>query len=174
MKNLISLFLALFCFCGTAMANGDLAANVTRITHRAIVKQDVTDKGIFTYKRGGTMSMIFSPTDQMLMEGSVYTVVQGNRKSVAKGETAILFGVLQRVVDNLLSGGDGNISDAESKGSVITRNGNAIIISPEVTAKKKRLLFSSFEITADVKKHRLISIKMNGKGQNYTLYTFPN
>jgi hypothetical protein len=92
---------------------------------------------------------------------------------VAKGETAILFGVLQRVVDNLLSGGDGNISKADSKGTVMIRDGNVITISPEATAKK-RLMFTSFILTIDAQKNRLISIKMNGEGKDYTLYTFSN
>lgn len=173
MKKLILLLFVIFCFCGIARANGDIVVNVTRITHRAIVKEDVADKGVFTYKRGGTMSMVFSPTDKLLMEESTYTIVRGSHSSVAKGETAILFGVLQRVVDNLLSGGDGNISKADSKGTVMMRNGNVITISPEVTAKK-RLVFSSFILIFDVQKSRLVSIKMNGKGKDYTLYTFSN
>ena len=60
MKKLILLLFVIFCFCGIARANGDIVVNVTRITHRAIVKEDVADKGVFTYKRGGTMSMTSS------------------------------------------------------------------------------------------------------------------
>ncbi len=174
MKKLILLFTLMVSFCGVAMANGDVTLKVTRINHKSMLKENVADKGTFTYKRGGTMSMIFSPTDQLLMEGSTYTIVRGKHRSVAKGEMAALFGVLQRVVDHLLSGGDGNISKAESNGASIVRTGNVITIAPEVTAKKSRLLFTSFELTVDAKKHHLLSIKMNGKGQNYTLYTFSN
>jgi hypothetical protein len=39
-------------------------------------------------------------------------------------------------------------------------------------AKKKRMMFSSFVITLDAKKGEILSLRMNGRGKNYTEYSF--
>ena len=41
-------------------------------------------------------------------------------------------------------------------------------------AKKKRMMFTSFVITLDVKKGEILTLRMNGRGKNYTEYRFSN
>ncbi|MCF0202391.1 MAG: hypothetical protein HUK08_03405 [Bacteroidaceae bacterium] len=155
-----------------AAAPDAYTTTVVRTVCKGAVKKNQTDKGTFTYKKGGTMSMVFSETDKLLMEGKTYTLVSGKRSSVAKGETAMLFGVMQKVVDNILSGGNGKVQKADTDAAVITYNGNTITIEPAEGVKASRLLFKSFVITADLKQHKLLGIRMNGKGKNYTTYEF--
>jgi len=169
MKKLLLLLISVFLYTGIALAAGPITAKVTRTNHKTAVKKDAVDKGTFSYKPGGTMSIVFSETDKLMMEGTKYTIVRGKRSSVAKGETAALFGVMQAVVDDILSGGNGMVKDAASKGVSVTQNGNDITIAPAGKTKKK-LLFSSFVLRVDKKKHQVLSIRMNGKGKNYTLY----
>lgn len=174
MKKIVTLFLALLCTCGLAQAAESLTADVTRAVHRAAVKKDVVTTGKFTYHKGGNMAITFSPTDKLMMEGTTYTIVSGKRKSVASGPTAELFGVMQRVVDDLLGGSDGVIAKSATTGGKVLYNGNTITIVPKDGVKANQLLFTSFVLTIDKQRHRLKSIKMNGKGKNYTLYTLSN
>jgi len=155
---------------GIAIA-ADVTASVKRTVHKSALKTDKVDNGEFNYSKGGNMSLIF-PNDKMLMEGKTYSIVKGKRKSSASGEVAALFSVLQKVVDSVFSGKDGNIDDAEKGNVKVTRSGNVITIAPAAKKVRQKQMFTSFVITT--MGNRLESIKMNGRGDNYTLFEINN
>lgn len=144
--------------------------SVKRVVHKNAVKNDAITNGQFTWKRGGTMTMVFSETDKLLMEGTTYTLVMNGRKQVANADNSKMLGAMQNVVDNILSGGDGRVN---APSVVIDHSAGSITISPDEKLKKARLLFTSFVITFDAKKGTLKSIRMNSRGKNnYTDYLF--
>lgn len=174
MNSKILTFAILFlCSMVNPIQAADKEMAVKRIEHKAAIKKDAVTSGTFSYTKGGDMSMVFTPEDKLLMEGTKYTMVMGKRQSVARGETALLFGVMQRVVDAIMQGKEAEAVRTKTEGVIVEQKENTITISPDTSIKPNRLLFTSFVIRFDARKHTLLSIRMNGRGKdNYTTYEF--
>jgi len=169
MKKTICLLLILaITGVANAFAASPITGKVTRTTHRSAVKKDAVDYGSLTYKGAGEVAMFFSDKDQLIMQGTTYTVISGKRRSVAKGDNALLFGALQRVIDNVFTGAKPTTGVGAEVN--VTQSGNTVTITPGAKMGKKRLLVSSFEITIDPVKHRISQLRFNQKGNNFTLY----
>jgi len=149
-------------------------ATVTKTTHKNAVVGDVVDKGTLTMTRPATVTISTNGgKDQLLMEGSKFTMVVKGRKHTTSSKSNTQFASFQVVFESLLSGGEKDI--AQLSDLVITRQGQQLVltITPKAESKKaaRRMLFSSLVLTFDTKASELRSLRMNERA-GYTEYTF--
>lgn len=152
-----------------------LQASVVRTQHRAAVVDDAVTEGQLYFKAPGRMCMTFGETgDWMLMDGGVFTMAVGGRKSVAKGPTLAQFQSLVSVFEDVVLG----ISSAETVDAdvAVVREGNLcrLTVTPVLGGGKgkRRLMFTSFVLVIDLRAGEFKSLQMNERGQNYTRYDF--
>ena len=187
MKRLL-LILTLLCqltFCVAQQADfqkavaryknaSNVTETVTRTTHKQAVANDITSKGNLTMKRPATVSIVMDGgKDQLLMEGSTFTMVVKGKKHVTSSEKNVQFASFQTVFESILSGGQKDISKLGDL-TVNKQGGNLVLtITPQADSKKaaRRMLFSSFVMIIDTKTSELKSLRMNERA-GYTEYTF--
>ena len=152
----------------------NVTAAVTKTTHKQAVAKDVTSKGTLTMKRPATVSIVIDGgNDQLLMEGSNFTMVVKGKKHTTSSQQNVQFTSFQTVFESILSGGQKDISKLSDL-TVNKQGGNLVLtITPKADNKKaaRRMLFSSFVLTIDPKTSELKSLRMNERA-GYTDYTF--
>jgi outer membrane lipoprotein-sorting protein len=152
----------------------NVTASVTKTTHKQAVAKDVTSKGTLTMKRPATVSIVIDGgKDQLLMEGSTFTMVVKGKKHTTSSQKNVQFASFQTVFESILSGGQKDISKLGDL-TVSKQGGNLVLtITPQADSKKaaRRMLFSSFVLTIDTKTSELKSLRMNERA-GYTDYTF--
>lgn len=152
----------------------NVTASVTKITHKKAVAKDVISKGTLTMKRPATVSIVIDGgKDQLLMEGSNFTMVVKGKKHKTSSLKNVQFTSFQTVFESILSGGQKDISKLGDL-TVSKQGGNLVLtITPQAADKKsaRRMLFSSFVLTIDIKTSELKSLRMNERA-GYTDYTF--
>ena len=187
MRQLL-LFLSLFCtftFCVAQQADfqkavtrykntTSVSATATKTTHRQAVAKDVVSKGVFMMKRPSTVSIVMEGgQDQLLMEGSTFTMVVKGKKHITSSEKNIQFASFQTVFESILSGGTIDITKLSDL--TVNKQGNNLVltITPKAEDKKtaRRMLFSSFVLTIDTKTSEIKTLRMNER-TGYTEYTF--
>lgn len=149
-----------------------LLANVTRTSHNVLIAKDVVTSGHFYFQQPDKICMIFSDNkDMLLMNGSTYIMMENGKKNVAKGKMQELFGTLQKVLQAVVC--QTSLPEvAENSTIQVKQEGEIIQITPVLDAKaKRRMPFTSFVITLDVHSHKLKTLRMNERGENYVLYT---
>ena len=152
----------------------NVTATVIKTTHKKAVAKDVTDKGTLTMKRPATVSIVIDGgKDQLLMEGSTFTMVVKGKKHVTSSQKNVQFASFQTVFESILSGGQKDISKLGDL--TVNKQGSNLVltITPQADSKKaaRRILFSSFVMTIDTKTSELKSLRMNERS-GYTEYTF--
>lgn len=152
----------------------NVTASVTKTTHKQAVAKDVTSKGTLTMKRPATVSIVIDGgKDQLLMEGSTFTMVVKGKKHTTSSQKNVQFASFQTVFESILSGGQKDISKLGDL--TVSKQGNNLVltITPQADSKKaaRRMLFSSFVLTIDTKTSELKSLRMNERA-GYTDYTF--
>ncbi len=125
-------------------------------------------------KRPSTVSIVMEGgKDQLLMQGSTFTMVVKGKKHTTSSEKNVQFASFQTVFESILSGGAKDISKLGDL--TINKEGNTLVltITPKAEDKKtaRRMLFSSFVLTIDSKTSELKSLRMNERS-GYTEYTF--
>lgn len=152
----------------------NVTAAVTKTTHKQAVAKDVTSKGTLTMKRPATVCIVIDGgKDQLLMEGSNFTMVVKGKKHTTSSQQNVQFTSFQTVFESILSGGQKDISKLSDL-TVNKQGGNLVLtITPKADNKKaaRRMLFSSFVLTIDPKTSELKSLRMNERA-GYTEYTF--
>lgn len=151
-------------------------ASVVKTTHRNAVAKDAVDKGVLTMKKPSEVSIVINGgKDQLLMQGSTFTMVVKGKKHVTSSERNSQFTSFQTVFESILSGGTKDVSaltdlTMSQKGNLLT-----LTIIPKADDKKasKRMLFSSFVMTIDTQTSELKSLRMNERA-GYTEYVFSN
>jgi outer membrane lipoprotein-sorting protein len=154
-----------------------VTATATKTTHKAALAKDETAKGTLTMKQPAQVSItITEGKDQLLMEGSQFTMVAGGRKHKTSSQKNAQFASFQTVFESILSGGAKDISkltdlEVKKQGSLLL-----LTITPVADSKKaaRRMMFTSFQLVIDTKTSELRSLRMNEKAGNYTEYTFNN
>ena len=151
-----------------------VTATATKTTHRQAVAKDAVTKGQLTMKRPSTVSIVMEgEKDQLLMQGSTFTMVVKGKKHTTSSEKNVQFASFQTVFESILSGGAKDISKLGDL--TINKEGNTLVltITPKAEDKKtaRRMLFSSFVLTIDTKTSELKSLRMNERS-GYTEYTF--
>ncbi|HJH70052.1 MAG TPA: hypothetical protein OIM39_02995 [Bacteroidaceae bacterium] len=148
-----------------------LLANVTRTSHNELIAKDVVTSGRFYFQYPDKICMIFSENkDMMLMNGSTYIMMENGKRNMAKGKMQELFGMLQKVLQAVVC--QTSLPEMTEKSTIqVIQEGETIRIIPVLDAKaKRRIPFTSFVITCDTHNHKLKTLRMNGKGENYVLY----
>ena len=88
-----------------------VTATATKTTHKAALAKDETAKGTLTMKQPAQVSItITEGKDQLLMEGSQFTMVAGGRKHKTSSQKNAQFATFQTVFESILSGGAKDIS----------------------------------------------------------------
>lgn len=152
----------------------NVTASVTKTTHKKAVAKDVISKGTLTMKRPATVSIVIDGgKDQLLMEGSNFTMVVKGKKHKTSSQKNVQFTSFQTVFESILSGGQKDISKLSDL--TVSKQGGILVltITPQAADKKsaRRMLFSSFVLTIDTKTSELKSLRMNERA-GYTDYAF--
>ena len=186
MKKLIALLLVLLpCLALTAQEADirrlaehyadvqTLSATVTRTRHNVLLAQDEVTRGHFFLKKPGKMCLSFDDNkDMLLMESGTFTLVEQGRRTVAKGRNGQVLCALGSVLRGLFA--DGSYVPDEAATVTVEQSGNRCILTVTPLLKnakeKRRLMFTSFVLTLDNASGRLLSLRMNERGENYTQY----
>ncbi len=150
-----------------------LSATVTRTRHNVLLAQDEVTRGHFFLKKPGKMCLSFDDNkDMLLMESGTFTLVEQGRRTVAKGRNGQVLGALGSVLRGLFA--DGSYVPDEAATVTVEQSGNRCILTVTPLLKnakeKRRLMFTSFVLTLDNASGRLLSLRMNERGENYTQY----
>ncbi|MCD8182814.1 MAG: outer membrane lipoprotein carrier protein LolA [Bacteroides sp.] len=156
-----------------------LAATVVRTKHNDVLTQDIVSRGYFYYKKPDKMCMIFDDgKDMLLMVDNTFTMVADGKKSVAKGKGNNQFESLQAVFKNMTADEDSAVDLSDLADVEVAKQGNTCVltVTPIISDAKARrkMMFTSFVLTVDLKRVELKSLRMNEKGNNYTRYDFSN
>lgn len=150
-------------------------ASVVRTTHRKAIATDAKANGALTMKKPSQVSIVMDGgKDQLLMEGSKFTMMVKGKKHETSSQNNPQFASFQTVFESILSGGSKDISKLNDL--AITKEGGLLVltITPKAEGKKaKRMMFSSFVMTIDPKTSELKSLRMNERS-GYTEYAFSN
>lgn len=191
MKRILTTTLVMLIACTTMMAQHadfqkavvryknctTVTASVTKTTVKKALANAEVAQGTLTMKRPSEVSIsVNEDRDQLLMQGSKFTMVVRGKKHTTTSENNPQFASFQTVFESILSGGAKDISKLGDL--TVTRQGQLLIltITPEPDSKKaaRRMLFSSFVLAIDTKSSELRSLRLNEKAGNYTEYKFTN
>lgn len=151
-----------------------VTANATKTSHKDAIAQDVVTKGKLTMKRPSEVGIVIEGgKDQLLMQGSTFTMMVKGKKHTTSSERNKQFASFQTVFESILSGGAKDISKLGDLTTVKKGQQLVLTITPKAETKKeaRRMMFSSFVLTIDCKTSELKSLRMNERG-GYTEYTF--
>ena len=145
------------------------AQSVTKTSHKKAVKTDVVTTGTLTIRKPDYICISTDgDKDQLIMDGTQFTMTMGGRKHVTdskKNPQFATFHAVLKAVINQQPIPQGEDMTLENKGNLTT-----VTIVPK--DQKKRQLFSSFLLTVDNKTKAIRTLRMNGRGEDYTEYTF--
>ena len=149
-------------------------ATVKRIDHKAAVKTDKVSTGTAEMKKPDKMCIsVNGGKDKLVMNGSTFTMVMRGRKHTTSSKNNAQFTTFQKVLESILSGGSVGGDITSLPGVTASRHGQTYTITiVPVTAKGKRMMFSSFEVTINTATSALKTLRMNQKKGNYTEYVF--
>lgn len=155
----------------------NVTATVTKRAHKDAVATDAVTKGTFQMKAPAVVTITMEGgKDQLLMEGSQFTMVANGKKHKTNSQKNIQFASFQTVFESILTGGAKDISRLADL--TLRKQGGQLVltITPVADSKKsaRRMLFTSFQLAIDAKTSELRSLRMNEKAGNYTEYQFTN
>ena len=132
------------------------------------VKTDVVTTGDVTIRKPDYICISTDGgKDQLLMDGTQFTMTQKGKKHVTDSRKNPLFAdfhaVLKAVINHQLIPSSDDVK--------VTTKGNeqTITITP---SGKKRQMFTSFVLVVDSKSSTMKRLRMNGRSESYTEYTF--
>ncbi len=154
----------LFCMLTLTMS----AQSVTKTSHKKAVKTDVVTTGTMTIRKPDYICISTDGgKDQLIMDGTKFTMTMGGKQHVTDSKKNAQFATFQAVLHAVINGKP--IPEGEDL-TVTTKNGQkTITITP---TGKKRKLFTSFVLTVDAKTSAFKVLRMNGRKEDYTEYTF--
>lgn len=144
------------------------AQSVTKTSHKKAVKTDVVTTGTMTVRKPDYICISTDGgKDQLIMDGTKFTMTMGGKQHVTDSKKNAQFATFQAVLHAVINGKP--IPEGEDL-TVTTKNGQkTITITP---TGKKRKLFTSFVLTVDAKTSAFKVLRMNGRKEDYTEYTF--
>ena len=162
MKQLFVIVFALFALCANAQQS------VTKVSHSKAVKTDVVATGDVTIRKPEYICISTDGgKDQLIMDGTKFTMTQKGKKHVTDSKSnpqfATFHAVLKAVI-NRQAIPTGNDITTTTKGREQT-----ITITPSA---QKRQMFTSFVLVIDSKTSAMKRLRMNGRNESYTEYTF--
>jgi hypothetical protein len=161
MKKIVLLFCCLLALTAQAQT-------VTKTTHKKAVKTDAVTTGTVTIRKPDYICIsVDNNKDQLIMDGTQFTMTMGKRKHVTDSKKNAQFVTFQQVLTAVINN---QPIPASEELTVLTKGGQKVITITPVS--KKRQLFSSFVLTIDAKTSAFRTLRMNGRGEDYTEYTF--
>ncbi len=145
------------------------AQTVTRTRHQAALTTDAVTKGTLTIRKPDYICISTDGgRDQLLMDGTQFTMTMGGKKHVTDSRSNAQFATFQKVLHAVINGQP--IPECEDL-TVATKNvQRSITITPN--AKKKRQMFTSFLLVVDEKSSAFRQLRMNERAGNYINYDF--
>lgn len=164
MKHLTGLLLVFLSFLVSPAA----AQTVTRTRHQAALTTDAVTTGTLTIRKPDYICISTDGgRDQLLMEGTKFTMTMGGKKHVTDSRRNAQFATFQKVLNAVINGQP--VTKGEDM-TIVTKNGlQTITITP---AAKKRQMFTSFVLVVDAKTSDFRQLRMNERGGNYVNYDF--
>ncbi|MBR5466782.1 MAG: outer membrane lipoprotein carrier protein LolA [Bacteroidaceae bacterium] len=189
MKRLSLFIIALFMCIVSFAQNADFAKAVSkfktaktvkavavRVDHKAAVANDEKLTGTLTIASPDKMNIcVAEGKEQLDMNGQDFTMVMRGREHKTNSSKNSQFVAFQAVLTAIINGDPARLNNVG--GIEMKKSGDILTISMDPSygmAKKKRMMFSSFVITLDCKKGEIKTLRMNGRGSNYTEYSFSN
>ncbi len=155
----------LFCMLTTVVS----AQTVTKTTHRKAIKTDAIATGTVTIRKPDYICISTdNDADKLIMDGTKFTITMGKRKHTTDSKKNPQFATFQSVLHAVIN----NKPIPASEDLIVTTKGSHRIISITPTGKKKRQLFTSFMLIIDDKTSAFHTLRMNGRGEDYTEYIF--
>ncbi len=166
--NMKRLILALTLICFPLSFVGVAAQTVTRTRHQAALTTDAVTTGTLTIRKPDYICISTDGgRDQLLMEGTKFTMTMGGKKHVTDSRRNAQFATFQKVLNAVINGQP--VTKGEDM-TIATKNGlQTITITP---AAKKRQMFTSFVLVVDAKTSDFRQLRMNERGGNYVNYDF--
>lgn len=144
-----------------------LAQSVTRTQHRAAIAQDVVTTGTMTIRKPDYICISTNQgKEQLIMEGTKFTMTLGGKKHVTDSHKNEQFATFHQVLKAVIN----NQPIPKSNDVTITSKNRQKTISITPIKKKKRQMFTSFELVIDDNTSAIRQIRMNERGDNYTTY----
>ena len=164
MKHLTGLLLVFLSF----LVSPAEAQTVTRTRHQAALTTDAVTTGTLTIRKPDYICISTDGgRDQLLMEGTKFTMTMGGKKHVTDSRRNAQFATFQKVLTAVINGQP--VTKGEDM-TIVTKNGlQTITITP---AAKKRQMFTSFVLVVDAKTSDFRQLRMNERGGNYVNYDF--
>lgn len=151
-----------------------VTAVATRINHKSAVANDDKVTGTLTIVSPGKMNIsVADGKEQLDMNGNDFTMVMRGTQHKTNSKKNNQFVAFQAVLTAIINGDGSNVEQVP--GVSMTQEDGILTIHMDPTigqAQKKRMMFSSFVVTMDVKKGEILTLRMNGRGKNYTEYSF--
>lgn len=161
MKKIVLLFCCLLALTAQAQT-------VTKTTHKKAVKTDAVTTGTVIIRKPDYICIsVDNNKDQLIMDGTQFTMTMGKRKHVTDSKKNAQFVTFQQVLTAVINN---QPIPASEELTILTKGGQKVITITPVS--KKRQLFSSFVLTIDAKTSAFRTLRMNGRGEDYTEYTF--
>lgn len=142
------------------------AQTVTKTTHKKAVKTDVVTTGTLTIRKPEYICISTNgDKDQLIMDGTKFTMTMGGRQHVTDSKKNPQFATFHTVLKAVIN--QQAIPQGDDMTVVTKGNTTTVTIVP---TGKKRQLFTSFVLTVDAKTKALRTLRMNGRGEDYTEY----
>ena len=168
-----------------------VSAIAVKTNHKAAVAKDEITYGDMYIAAPDKICITFNDcTDQLIMNAGVFTMTVNGKRHITNSSADAQFATFQAVLESVICGG--TKTDFASLDNVkMEKSGSDVVITitpkqeaPAADAAAKGAkkkggsrvgkMFSSFVITVNAGTPGLKSLRMNGKGNNYTEYTFTN
>lgn len=163
MKEMRQILISLLCMVALAVS----AQSVTKTTHKRAVKTDVVTTGTLTIRKPDYICISTDGgKDQLIMEGTTFTMTVGGRQHVTDSHKNPQFATFHKVLKAVIN--QQTVPQGDDLTVVTKGNTTTVTIVPD--GKKKRQLFTSFVLTVNAKTKALQTLRMNGRGEDYTLY----
>lgn len=155
-----------FIICCLLFSSPADAQTVTRTRHQAALTTDAVTTGTLTIRKPDYICISTDGgRDQLLMDGTRFTMTTGGKKHVTDSKKNAQFATFQRVLHAVINGQP--VQQGEDM-TVVTKNGlQTITITP---TGKKRQMFTSFVLVIDTKTSAIRQLRMNERAGNYVNY----
>lgn len=151
------------------MAVSVSAQTVTKTSHKKAAKTDVVTTGTLTIRKPDYICISTDGgKDQLIMDGTKFTMTMGGRQHVTDSQKNPQFATFHTVLKAVIN----EKSIPQSDDLTLTTKGNMTTVTIVPTDKKKRQMFTSFVLTLNTKTKALHTLRMNGRGEDYTEYEF--
>lgn len=159
------LLISLFCMLAMTVS----AQTVTKTSHKKAVKTDVVTTGTLTIRKPDYICISTDgDKDQLIMDGTRFTMTAGGRQHVTDSQKNPQFATFHTVLKAVIN----QQAIPQSDDMTVITKGNTTTVTIVPTGKKKRQLFTSFVLAVDTKTKALRTLRMNGRGEDYTEYDF--